>query len=257
MKKVGVALGGGGAKGVAHIAYLKAMEDMGITPCVISGTSSGAVAGALYAGGLDPDEMLALMERMFNSKKSTGLLKSIARFKKGLVTDAVRKILSDILPVQTFEELKTPLKVVATNINTLEERVLTSGNLLDAIMCSVALPGIILPQEYDGQHYIDGGATNVIPFDIIRDECDVLIAIDVSSVRPNKLAPTMQTAKLADWTATHEALISLKRKHCHVDIFERISFPRVGTMEFGKAMNVYKRAEELVPDFKRKLEKLI
>lgn len=257
MKKVGVALGGGGARGVAHIVYLKAMEELGVAPCIISGTSSGSIAGALYAGGIKPDDMLALMLRLFSGKKSSGLLKSITRFKKSLVTDAARKIIEDILPVKTFEELKTPLKVVATNINTLAERVFTSGNLLRAVMCSVALPGTILPQEYDGQHYIDGGATNVVPFDIIRSECDVLVAIDVSNVRPNTLAPTMQTAKLADWTATHNALISLKRKHTHVDIFERPSFGNVGTMEFSKVTNVYKRAEELVPDFKRKLEKLI
>jgi NTE family protein len=257
LKKVGVALGGGGAKGVAHIAYLKAMEELGITPCVISGTSSGSIAGALYAGGTSPEQMLELLGTMFGGKKGSGLIKSIAKFKKGLVTDAARKMLRDMLAVKTFEELKIPLKVVATNINTLEERVFTSGNLLDAVMCSVALPGTILPQQHSGQHYIDGGATNVVPFDIIRGECDVLVAIDISRIRPNTLAPTMKTAELADWTATHNALISLKRKHTRVDIFEQITFGNVGTMEFDKIMDVYKRAEELVPDFKRKLEKLI
>ncbi len=257
MKRIGVALGAGGAKGVGHIAYLNAMDELGITPCVISGTSSGAVAGALYASGLKPQEILALMERMFSGKKSASRLKKIARLKKNLLTDTARKILTEILPVQTFEELKIPLKIVATNINTLKEKVFTSGNLLDALMCSVALPGRILPQEADGQYYIDGSATNVVPFDIIRSECDVLVAIDVSRVRPNTLEPTLQNARIADWAATHEALISLKCKHTHVDIFERPEFERIGTMEFDKAMNVYKRAEELVPDFKRKLEKLI
>ena len=82
--------------------------------------------------------------------------------------------MKDILPVDTFEDLQIPLKVVATNVNTLEERVFETGRLLDAVMCSVALPGSILPQEYDGQYYIDGGATNIVPFDIIREQCDIL-----------------------------------------------------------------------------------
>jgi NTE family protein len=257
LKKVGVALGGGGAKGVAHIAYLKAMEELGITPCVISGTSSGSIAGALYAGGMKADNILEVLHSMFTGKKSSKLLKSIVKFKKNLVTDTARKILEEILPVQSFGDLKIPLKVVATNINTLEEKVFTSGSLLDAVMCSVALPGTILPQENDGQYYIDGGATNVVPFDIIRDDCDVLVAIDVSRVRPNTLEPTMRTAELADWTATHNALISLKRKHTKVEVFEQPDFGKVGTMAFDQTMNVYKRAEELVPDFKRKLEKYI
>lgn len=252
-----MALGGGGARGAAHIAYLKAMEELGITPCIISGTSSGAVIGALYAGGMSPDDMLAMLKNMPGGKKSSGIMKSIARIKKNLMPMAAKKMLDGILSSKTFGELRIPLKVVATNVNTLKERVFTDGSLLDALMCSIALPGTILPQMYDDQYYIDGGATNIVPFDIIRDECDILVAIDVSQVRPNTRKPTMQTAQAAEWAATQETLISLKMAGSKVDVLERPTFEGVGTMEFGKINQVYKRAEELVPDFKRKLEKFI
>ena len=256
MKKVGIALGGGGARGVAHIAYLKAIEELGVKPVVVSGTSSGSIAGALYCSGMEPDEIVRLLGGVFGGKKQAGMFAKIAKKSSMLVSAAARKALSDILPVGTFEELNIPLKVVAANVNTLEERVFTSGSLLDAVMCSVALPGSILPQKYDGQYYIDGGATNIVPFDIIRDQCDILIAIDVSLVRPQR-GHDMKAAERADWAAAQQALISLKEKHSPIDVFERPDFSDTGTMEFGKVMDVYKRAEELVPDFKRKLEKLL
>lgn len=257
LKRVGIALGGGGARGIAHIAYLKALEDLGVRPVVVSGTSSGSIAGALYCSGMMLQEMIGLFEEMFGGRKKSGLLAKIAKQSSTLVSAAARKTLADILPKKTFEELLIPLKVVATNINTLEERVFDKGNLLDAVMCSVALPGSILPQRYDGQYYIDGGATNIVPFDIISSDCEVLIAIDVSRVRPSSDKPDMKTAHRADWAAAQQALISVKQKFSPIDVFERPTFDDVGTMEFEKMMDVYKRAEELVPDFKRKLEKLL
>ena len=252
-----MALGGGGARGVAHIAYLKAMEELGIKPCIVSGTSSGAIVGALYAGGMSPDDMLAMLNNMSGGKKNSGLIKAVAKIKKDLVSSAARKTLDGLLPVRRFDELRIPLKVVATNINTLQERVFTKGSILDALMCSTALPGSLLPQMYGDQYYIDGGATNIVPFDIIRDDCDILVAIDVSQVRPNTRKPTTQTAQIAEWAAAQEALISLKLKGSKVDVLERPTFEGVSTMEFDKFNQVYKRAEELVPDFKRKLEKFI
>ncbi len=257
MKKIGIALGGGGVRGAAHIAYLKAIEELGAKPVIVSGTSSGAIAGSLYCAGMAPADIIDMLGSMFRNKKQTGMFAKFAKKSSALVSVAARRALKEILPVNTFEEMEIPLKVVATNVNTLEERVFETGRLLDALMCSAALPGSILPQEYDGEYYIDGGATNIVPFDIIREQCDILIAIDVSQVRPKSSGHDMKAAERADWAAAQQALISLKRMCSPIDIFERPSFDNTGTMEFGKVMDVYKRAEELVPEFKRKLEKLL
>jgi NTE family protein len=171
---------------------------------------------------------------------------------------AAQRSLERILPKTRFEELDIPLKVVATNFHTLQERVFESGELLPAIMASVALPSAFAPQPVAGEYYMDGGATNIVPFDIIRDMCDVLIAIDVSLVRPSPhLSPTRKNAGHATWAATQEAYIQQKLKTCAVEIFERPSFASISTMEFFRYKTVYDQALSYLPGFIDKLKKLL
>ena len=258
MEKVGLALGGGGARGVAHIAYIKAMEECGVCPSIISGTSSGAIVGALYAGGMKPGDIYAALENMFGSKKQAGsIFKMFKTMSAVLVTSLARKYLERILPKKNFEDLDIPLKIVATNFRTLEERVFEEGDILEALMGSIAYPGVFAPQPVGGQYYVDGGATNIVPFDIIHGECDILIAIDVSKVRPNNYKPSITNSPEASWAATHETLIRYKQERYPVDIFERPTFGNVSTMEFYKFNRVYKEAQELMPEFKNKLNKII
>lgn len=258
MKSVGVALGGGGVRGVAHIAYLKALEDLGIRPSVIAGTSSGAIAGALYACGLKPDEIMARIQRLFTPFGKAKNRPMLRRQQAGWTAAAAQRSLAGLLPKARFEELEIPLKVVATNFHTLKERVFESGELLPAVMASVALPSVFAPQLVDGEYYMDGGATNIVPFDIIRSACDVLIAIDVSLVRPSPhLSPTRKNARYATWAATQEAYIRQKLKTCPVEIFERPSFPPISTMEFFRYKTVYDQALSYLPDFIDKVKKLI
>jgi NTE family protein len=258
VKSVGLALGGGGVRGVAHIAYIKALEDLGIRPSVISGTSSGAIAGALYAGGLTPDEMLARIEALINSFRKPKIQPLLRDRQMGWAAAAAWHSLKELLPKERFEELEIPLKVVATNFHTLKERVFDSGELLPAVMASVALPGVFGPQRVGEEYYVDGGATNIVPFDVIKDACDVLIAIDVSLVRPcPNMAPTRKNAKYATWAATQEAYIQQKLKTCTVEIFERPNLPPVSSLEFIKYRTVYDQALSYLPDFIDKVKKLI
>lgn len=255
MKRIGLALGGGGVRGVAHIAYIKALEELGLRPSVISGTSSGAIAGAMYAGGMTPDEMLDSMKDVISLRggKAGGNARP-ERKTGGMAETAARRRLMRLLPKTRFEELDIPLKVVATNFHTLKERVFDSGELLPAIMASVALPSAFPPQLVDGEYYVDGGATNIVPFDIIRNECDILIAIDVSLVRPAILKPTQKNAGHATWAATQEAYIDTKLKLCSVEVFERPSFDSISTLEFFKFKKVYDQAMTYVPGFIEKLK---
>ena len=213
LKRVGLALGGGGARGIAHIAYLKAMEEMGIRPSVISGTSSGAIAGAMYAGGMSPEEMLAAVQRALHGSV-TAYFNRRGKRTDNLVSAMARQALQRLLPKRSFEELDIPLRIVATHFHTLKERVFSEGGILEPLMASIAYPNAFCPQPVEGEYYVDGGATNIVPFDIIRRECDVLIAIDVSLVRPNELRPSIKNALHASWAATQEALISLKLQQC-------------------------------------------
>ena len=96
-----------------------------------------------------------------------------------------------------------------------------------------------------------------MPFDIIRRECDVLIAIDVSAVRPNEFKPTPKHSAVATWAATQEELIEMKLQQCPVDLMERLIFSSVGAMEFFKFKQIYSRAEEYIPGFKQKLTRIL
>jgi len=257
VKTIGLALGGGGARGVAHIAYLKAMEDMGLKPNIIAGTSSGAIVGALYAGGMSPGDMYMMLETLFSIKKRSKV-SLIKAFKHDNVAAVLAKqFLYQALPKKIFEELNIPLKIVATNFNTLKEKVFDSGEVLPALMSSIALPGAFVPQQVGDAYYMDGGATNIVPFDVIRKACDVLIAIDVSKVRPNTFRPNKKYAHHATWAATQEALISAKLVKTPVEIFERPTFDDVSTMEFFKYKSIHKRAETHIPGFVEQLNKVL
>lgn len=256
MIRVGLALGGGGARGIAHIAYLKALDELGIRPSVISGTSSGAIAGAMYAGGMKPDEMLLAVQRAISLRRAISGYFSPREKKTDAVSLIAKRTLEQLLPKKKFEEMATPLRIVATNFHTLKERVFSEGEIMGPLMASIAYPSAFFPQPVEGEYYVDGGATNIVPFDIIRRECDVLIAIDVSLVRPNDFKPGIKNAQHATWAATQEALISLKLQQCPVEIFERPTFDDVSTMEFHKYKRIYSRAEEYIPDFKLKLKRI-
>ncbi len=256
MKTIGLALGGGGARGIAHIAYLKAMEQQSIKPHVIAGTSSGAIVGALYAGGMSPDGMYAMLESAFCLKRSGAFVLKLLKH-NDLAGALTEKFLSKLLLKKTFEELEIPLKLVATNFHTLQEKVFTQGEILPALMSSIAFPNVFVPQRVGSELYVDGGATNIVPFDIIRKECDVLIAIDVSQVRADvSLKPSNKNALHATWAATEEALIQAKLKESPVDIFERPTLEDISTMEFYKFKSIYKRAEALLPGFVEQLKKV-
>jgi len=258
VKRIGLALGGGGARGIAHIAYIKAMEEMGLRPDIISGTSSGALVGALYAGGMKPDEIYNIVQELFGGKKNLRYVyKRVKLMSSVFISSAVRKYISGIMPGQRFEDLDIPLKVVATNFNTLEERVFSNGDLIDPLMGSIAYPRVFGPQQIGDGYYIDGGATNIVPFDIIRGDCDVLIAIDVSMSKPKEMKPSLRNSVHATWAASQNALISVKLKSSPVEIFERPDFTNVSTMDFHKYRYVFERAEELAPDFKQKLKMMI
>ena len=258
LKRFGLALGGGGARGIAHIAYIKALEELGIRPSVISGTSSGAIAGAMYAAGMNADEMLSVVQSALSLRRNiSGYFSHIEKGVGGVVPVIAKRALERMLPKKTFEELDIPLRIVATNFHTLKERVFSEGEIIGPLMASIAYPNAFFPQPVEGEYYVDGGATNIVPFDIIGHECDVLIAIDVSAVRPNDLKPSIKNAHHATWAATQEALISLKMQQCPVAVLERPTFDDVSTMDFYKHKRIYSRAEEYIPGFKLKLKRIL
>jgi len=190
---IALALGGGGARGLAHILILEALDEMGLRPKSIAGVSIGAIFGAAYASGLSGKEIRAHASEVL--KKRFDLVRDLfaARVRAerriwnplsiGSALLAPNMLLDIILPTciaQDFAQLDIPLKIVASDFYTQEPAIFSSGPLRHAIAASIALPVIFEPVVAKGRVLIDGGLVNPLPFDIIAGEADLTIAIDVS-----------------------------------------------------------------------------
>ncbi len=185
--KLGLTLSGGGAKGFAHAGALKAMEEAGIRPDVISGTSAGAIVGSLYSSGQSPEKICQIFkEKDFNNFIELTIPRS------GLFGTAdFIKFLDENLLVKTFEQLSIPLYVVATDFDNGKSVAFSSGDLTKRVMASACVPIFFKPLEIDGIHYVDGGIFNNFPVSVIRESCDKVIGINVSPLITDKYSKTI------------------------------------------------------------------
>ncbi len=179
--KVGLALSGGGARGLAHIGVLNVLEREGIPVDFLAGTSMGGVIAAGYAAGLSAEFMEQEALRMGQWRNLIALMdRSLPRlglFEGQKVQEYLASHLGDI----TFDELKIPLALVAVDLETGKEVVLRSGRVVDAVRATISLPGIFAPFRLDGRLLVDGGVLNNLPADVMRRMgADVVIAVDVS-----------------------------------------------------------------------------
>lgn len=181
-KKIGLALGGGGAKGLAHIGVIKILEKYGIPIDYIAGTSMGAMVGGWYAahGNVESLEKIFLE---IDHKEVLPVRKVIKNHKGILFSDKmVIRDLEDGFYGRKIEELSIPFNAIATNVETGEQVILKEGNLSEAVNASIALPIIFKPARIDGKLLMDGGFVNPVPADIVRQMgADFVIAVDVSS----------------------------------------------------------------------------
>jgi len=178
--KIGFALGGGGARGIGHIGALKAFEELGITPDFIAGTSAGSIVGALYAFGLSAKEI----EDIASTLKKADIKKTNWFFMPSSTENIETTMLKIFKKNLLFSELKIPFCAMAVNIKTGKEVKLDSGFVARACCASSAVPGVFKPVEFDGMALVDGGLTNNVPADIVREMgANMVFAIDVNPTR--------------------------------------------------------------------------
>lgn len=164
MPAIGLALGGGFARGIAHIGVLKVLEEEGIPVRMVAGTSVGALMGAAYCSGLTVAELEELAHRV---RFTTFARWTLSRY--GFATnDRMVAFLTRTLKVQTFEELRIPLGVTATDFNTGEGAVFSSGSIIDPVRASCAYPGMFLPVEIGGRWLVDGMLSHPVPTQPLR-----------------------------------------------------------------------------------------
>ncbi len=174
--RIGLALSGGSVKGFAHVGVLKYLDEVGIRPDIIAGTSAGSLAGAFYADGCKPDEIMELFRKLRLNKVTT--LRPIGT--SGLLdTSLFRTFIAEHFISKRIEDLGIPLRIVATDLDKGEQHIFTEGDLALTVMASCSIPVLFHPIEIDGTTYVDGGLFRNFPASVIRDECDVLIGMNL------------------------------------------------------------------------------
>jgi NTE family protein len=261
-KKLGIAFGGSGAEGIAGIAYIKALEEMNMKPDIVSGTGVGAVIAAMYAAGMTSQDMLDFLKEInFPGAKRPINLNKVKDAKYGILDGmGLEEYFQMVVPIKVFDRLYFPLKIVATEFETGHERVFSEGDVGAAVRAGVAVPGIFSPHEIDDVLYIDGSCVNPVPFDIIREDCDVIVCIDPhvdASVDGNDAAPNVFSALMSAYGATKKTLVREKHKAFKVDLFESVVIDDMTSFDFVRYEDIITFCEERAEAFKGKLKALI
>lgn len=261
MKRIGLALGAGGAKGLCHLAFLQALDELGVRPAVIAGSSIGAVIGGFYAAGVSGARLEQLVQKIgFRDLSKIVLDFSILSNSAIFKGKGVEDFLSREIPARTFEEVQIPFKVVATNFWDRRPVVFETGNLITAIRASMALPALFEPVLLNGMVLVDGGAVNPLPYDLIRRECDLTIAIDVSGEKtyaPENPVPNMVESILSTFQIMQASIVEAKKQLSPPDIYIKPALTNIRVLDFYRYKEILAGVQDEVQKFKETLKNLL
>ncbi len=267
--KIGLALGGGGARGLAHIPMLEVFDELGLKPSIIAGCSMGALVGAAYACGMSAKDMRVQAEKILSNRMGAARYVFGTRGSKigdifslqGLLSlhlhgeKLVDLALPDSLP-QNIEDTAIPLRIITTDFERMEERVLSRGNMVQAIAASIAIPGLIIGPSIEGHIHVDGGVTNPVPFNHAREGMDIVVAIDVTG-KPKALArkhPSNMELAVGSMLIMFNQLAELRRAASPPDIYIKPEVELFGTGDFFKPREIFEAATASKDKLKRGLE---
>ncbi|GHB22156.1 hypothetical protein GCM10007094_07880 [Pseudovibrio japonicus] len=271
--KIGLALGGGGARGLSHIVVLQALDDMGLTPHAITGTSIGALVGAGYAGGMSGDQLEAYtLETLGEWKKVLGKLVEVSMPKRfadllgagstfgQFNSKRVLEVFVGEVLKNDFSELSIPFQAIAADYYKAEEVRFSKGSLVDAVAASIAIPFVFKPVHLNDTVLIDGGVVNPLPFDVLPDDCDIVIAVDVVGTprKPEKRKSPSATESVFGATQILMQTISqekLKMRPPDLSIFPNIKQYQV--LDFLKAREILEDSAGLREEVKVELDRKI
>jgi len=240
--KIGLALGGGSARGLAHVGVILALEAYNIPIDIIAGTSIGSVIGGLYASGATIEQ---LEEVALSIKKSKTLFMLDPVFPhSGLISgDRIEKMLNKFaIKDKTFDDLKIPFAAVATDVESGAEVILNQGKVIDAVRASISIPGIFTPVKYQDYYLVDGGVVNPVPVDVVQMMgADIIIAVSLAKISP------------------YTAVLMIDKETGHLKEVENLEDLRINQGENPK----FKDTEEIIPlvdeekgFFKEKIEEV-
>lgn len=250
--RIGLALGGGAAKGFAHIGVIKMLEANGIKVDVVTGTSAGSVVGSLYASGIDP---FLLQEKAFALDESQ--IRDVSLLSGGLVKgQKLQDYVNTLVGNRPMEKFPKPFAAVATNLDTGERMVFGSGNAGQAVRASSSIPGVFEPVLIGGRRYVDGGVVSPVPVDAARQlGADFVIAVDISSKAANGKPASMVGN-------VNQAIIIMGQKlgeqeMTRADVVVRPKVGKIGAADFDQKNVAILEGEKamlaLMPELRRKL----
>ena len=271
---IGLALGSGGARGIAHIVVLEALDDLDLRPSVIAGSSIGAIAGAAYSAGMSGADLRSyLLERLASrvllvrdvmACRASGLENLFSLSKNPVLLDAARvaeKFLPEAVPAR-FEDLDIPLITVATDFYGRCQRIFESGALAPALAASMAIPGVFRPVELDSRLLVDGGLTNPLPFDLLDTQADIVIAVNVNGAAdaaggmPAQM-PRPIDALFASVQIMAHAITDAKIAHYSPAIVLSPKVEQFRVLDFLQAEAILAASEPLREELKRALDVLL
>lgn len=245
-RRVALVLGGGGARGIAHIGAIEALEEAGFEIVSVAGTSMGALVGGMYAAGcldefgrwlcgLDRYKVWSMVDLAFSAE---GLVKG----------DRVMKRLRRMVPEVRIERLPLPFAAVAADLLTGREVVFDHGNLFDAIRSSISIPSVFRPVRLGGMALVDGGTVNPVPVNrVVRRPGDLLVAVDVSAPFSG---PRRSLNHYHQITFSSEIMMQhitqLRCRSCPPDLLVEMPSDRFGIFEFYRAAEIRDAGRELM-----------
>ena len=269
-KTLALALGGGGARGLAHIAVIEALDEMGIRPVAIAGTSIGAAIGAAYAAGIDGKTMRRFAIRVAHERGETIARLVTARAAAALFSAALanpmlldaKKLAAAFLPPEIpedFAALNIPLVVLATDLYERCAVPFSAGPLREAIAASMAVPGLVRPVAVGGKVLVDGSAVEPLPFRYLAGRADVTVAVDVSGGtrgRPREI-PDPWECLFTTLQIMGRAIVNAQLEHGAPDLVIRPNIGAFRMLDFFRASAILRAAEAVKAEVKAKLANLL
>jgi len=266
-----LALGGGGARGIAHVLILEVLDEMGIRPDIIVGTSIGALIGVAYASGLSANHIRAHLEETLGDR--THLIRQLFTAR----TQPLQRLLS-VLPLRSalldpaalldlvlpqglpddLQECAIPFRAVATDMVTQNAAVFDHGDLRSRIAASIAIPVIFAPVTINGQLYADGGLVNPLPLDVLEGKVDILIGIDVTGERePLPERPSVTKMLVHSVAIFQKSIIRERLRASQPDIYMDLAVGQFNALEFNKVRAILATAEPAKAEFRERLTRIL
>ncbi len=269
--RIAVAFGGGGARGIAHIHIVEVLDELGLKPVAIAGSSIGSIVGSGVANGMSGKEIRAYMGAIFNRRSEVARRMWQTRPERWveLLTGGFRvsqfnieKIIEVFLPPElpaSVEALKIPMTITAVDYHAAKEVHITDGDLRSAIAASCAIPPVFGPVRRNGRILVDGGLFNPVPFDLLFDQADLVIGVDVvgAPVGDDDHMPTTFEAVIGANQLTMCSILENKFRMRPPHIFLRPDVSRIGLLDFLKFEQILAQSAHVRDDLKRAIEQAL